>query len=135
LCTTIFLPMYPKPRKVLTNPRWCPYAKGRPCEGQAPWTSNSAESHGPSPHTSGAPLPASSRTLPVIFTIELPDETPRASFPPVHGGGRDTNSLIKVSQDSCSAQYNITTAHTRNDRFCGFSKLTQLTRNHIEQAQ
>jgi hypothetical protein len=25
------------------NPRWCPYAKGSPREGQAPWSSNSIE--------------------------------------------------------------------------------------------
>jgi hypothetical protein len=34
-----------------------------------------------------------------IFTIELPAEMSRASFPPVHGGGRDTNSVVTVSQD------------------------------------
>ena len=27
---------YPEPRKVPTNPRWCPYAMGSPREGQAP---------------------------------------------------------------------------------------------------
>jgi hypothetical protein len=26
-----------------TNPCWCPYAKGSPREGQAPWSSNSVE--------------------------------------------------------------------------------------------
>jgi hypothetical protein len=52
------LPRYPEPRKVLTNPRWCPYAKGSPREGQAPRSSNSVESRGPSPHASGAPLSA-----------------------------------------------------------------------------
>jgi hypothetical protein len=54
----IFLARYPKPRKVPTNPRWCPYAKGSPCEGQAPWSSKSVERRGPSPRASGAPLPA-----------------------------------------------------------------------------
>jgi hypothetical protein len=49
---------YPEPRKVSTNPRWCPYAKGSPHEGQAPRSSNSVESCGPSPRASGAPLPA-----------------------------------------------------------------------------
>jgi hypothetical protein len=47
---------YSEPRKVLTNPRWCPYAKGSPREGQAPGSSNSIESRGPSPRASGAPL-------------------------------------------------------------------------------
>jgi hypothetical protein len=48
---------YPEPRKVPTNPRWCPYAKGSPREGQAPRSNNSVESRGPSPRASGAPLP------------------------------------------------------------------------------
>jgi hypothetical protein len=56
--TPVFLPRYPEPRKVSTNHCWCPYVKGSPCEGQAPWSSNSVESRGPSPHASGAPLPA-----------------------------------------------------------------------------
>jgi hypothetical protein len=49
---------YLEPRKVPTNPRWCPYAKGSPREDQAPRSSNSIESCGPFPHTSGALLPA-----------------------------------------------------------------------------
>jgi hypothetical protein len=44
---------YPKPRKVSTNPCWCPYAKGNPREGQAPRSRNSIENHGPSPCASG----------------------------------------------------------------------------------
>jgi hypothetical protein len=40
------LPRYPEPHKVSTNPCWCPYAKGSPCEGQAPLSSNSVESRG-----------------------------------------------------------------------------------------
>jgi hypothetical protein len=56
--TLVFLPRYPEPRKVPTNPRWCPYTKGSPREGQAPWSSNSLESHRPSPRASGAPLSA-----------------------------------------------------------------------------
>jgi hypothetical protein len=54
----VFLPWYPEPHKVPTNPRWCPYTKGSPRNGQAPRSSNSVESRGPSPHASGAPLPA-----------------------------------------------------------------------------
>jgi hypothetical protein len=54
----IFTEVYPEPRKVPTNPRWCPYANGSPCEGQAPRSSNSVESRGPSPRASGAPLSA-----------------------------------------------------------------------------
>jgi hypothetical protein len=50
------LPRYPEPPKVPINPRWCPYAKGSPRESQAPRSSNSVESHRPSPRASGAPL-------------------------------------------------------------------------------
>jgi hypothetical protein len=73
----IFLPRYPELRKVLTNPRWCPYTMGSPREGQASSLS--------------APL-----MLPVVSTIELPVKSPRASFPPVHGGGRTTNAVDTV---------------------------------------
>jgi hypothetical protein len=63
--TPVFIPRYLEPRKVPTNPRWCPYAKGSPREGQAPRSSNSVESHEPSPRASGAPLPAPlGRSLP-----------------------------------------------------------------------
>jgi hypothetical protein len=33
---SVFLTRYLEQRKVLTNPRWCPYTKGSPREGQAP---------------------------------------------------------------------------------------------------
>jgi hypothetical protein len=58
--------------------------------------------------------------LPAVSIIELSAEMPRALFPPVHGGGRDTNSIVMVSQDSPPTRYNITMAHTRADGFCGF---------------
>jgi hypothetical protein len=54
----VFLLRYPEPHKVPTNSCWCPYTKGNPREGQVPRSSNSVESRGPSPHASGAPLPA-----------------------------------------------------------------------------
>jgi hypothetical protein len=94
------------------------YAKGSPREGQAPRTSNTVENCGPSPLARGAPLPASYWTLPAIFTIELPAEAPRASFPLVHSGGRDTNSVVTVSQNSLPTRYNITMAHVRAED-CG----------------
>jgi hypothetical protein len=131
--TPVFLPRYPEPRKVPTNPRWCPYVKGSPCEGQAPRSSNSVESRGPSPRASGAPLPAPLRRSPAVSTIELPAETPRASFPPVHGGGRDTNTVVTVSQDSRPTRYNYNGLR-KSRGLCGFTKLTQLTRVHLEQA-
>jgi hypothetical protein len=43
---------------------------------------------------------------PRVSTIELPAETSRALFPLVHGGGRDTNSVVTVSQDSHPTRYN-----------------------------
>jgi hypothetical protein len=53
----------------------------------------------------------SSQTLPAASTIELPAHTPWASFPPVHGGSRDTNSVVTVSQDSRPTQYNYNDSH------------------------
>jgi hypothetical protein len=47
----------------------------------------------------------SSRTLPDVSTIELPAETPWASFPLIHSGGHDTNTVVTVSQDSCLTWY------------------------------
>jgi hypothetical protein len=40
-----------------------------------------------------------SRMLPAVFTIKLLAETPRALFPPVHGGGHTTNVVGVISQD------------------------------------
>jgi hypothetical protein len=71
--------------------------------------------------------------LPAISTIELPVQTLWVSFPPVHGGGHDTNSVVTVLQDSRPTRYNIAMAHTRAEGVCGFSKLTQLNRNNLEQ--
>ena len=129
--TPVFLPRYPEPRKVPTNPRWFPYAKGSPHEGQPPRSINSIESHGPSPRARCS-ASGSSRTLPVVSTIDVPAETPQASFPSVHGGGRDTNAVVTVSQDSRPTRYNN---GSRKSRWVGgLSKLTQLTRIHLEQA-
>jgi hypothetical protein len=131
--TQIFLPRYPEPRKVPTNPHWCPYAKGSPREGQAPRSSNSVESRGPSPHASGAPLPAPLGRSPPSPLSSFRLKTSRASFPPVHGGGRDTNTVVTVSQDSRSTRYNY--YGSRKSRGVdGLSKLTQLARIHLEQA-
>jgi hypothetical protein len=131
--TPVFSPRYPKPRKVSTNPRWCPYAKGSPHEGQASQSSNSVGSRGPSPRVSGAPLldPLGHSLLSPLSSFQL--KTPQASFPSVHGGGCDTNTVVTVLQDSRPIS-TIKTAHARADGLCGFSKLTQLTRIHLEQA-
>jgi hypothetical protein len=128
----VFLPRYPEPRKVPTNPRWCPYTKGSPREGQAPRSSNSVESREPSPRASGAPLPAPLGRSPPSPLSSFGLKTPQASFPPVHGGGRDTNAVVTVSQDSRPTRYNN---GSRKSRWVGgLSKLTQLTRIHLEQA-
>jgi hypothetical protein len=103
--TPVFLPRYPEPRKVPTNPCWCPYAKGSPHEGQAPRSSNSVESHGPSPRASGAPLLAPLRRSPPSPLSSFWPKTSWALFTPVHGGGRDTNAVITVSQDSRPTRY------------------------------
>jgi hypothetical protein len=46
-----------------------------------------------------------------VSTNELPDEMLRVSFPPVHGGGRDTNKVVKVSQDSRPTRYDYNVSH------------------------
>jgi hypothetical protein len=130
--TPVFLLRYPEQRKVSTNPRWCPYAKGSPREGQAPRSSNSVESCGPSPRASGALLPAPLGCSPPSPLSIFRLKTPRASFPPVHCGGRDTNAVITVSQDSHPTWHN--NGSCKSLRVGGLSKLTQLTRIHLEQA-
>jgi hypothetical protein len=130
--TPVFLTRYPEPRQVPTNPRWCPYTKGSPREDQAPRSSNSVESRGPSPRASGAPLLAPLGRSPPSPLSSFGLKTPRASFPPVHGGGRDTNAVVTVSQESRLSRYNNGSRKSRG--VGGLSKLTQLTRIHLEQA-
>jgi hypothetical protein len=130
--TPVFLPRYPEPRKVPTNPCWCLYTKGSPSEGQAPRLSNSVESHEPSPRASGAPLLAPLGHFPPSPLLSFQLKMPWASFPPVHGGDRDTNVVVTVSQDSCRTRYNY--IGLRKSRVVvWFSKVTQLTRIHLEQ--
>jgi hypothetical protein len=64
---------------------------------------------------------------------DLLAEMPWASIPPVQGGGCDTDTVVTVSQDSCPTQYNYNGSR-KTEGLCGFSKLTQLTRDHLEQA-
>jgi hypothetical protein len=131
--TPIFLSRYPEPRKVPTNPRWCPYAKGSPREGQAPWLSDSEESRGPSPRASGAPLPA---------PLGCSPPSPLSSFQPKRRGPRSlrytvaavTQTRLSRSRKTLAPLGTITTARTRAEGLCGFTKLTQLTRVHLEQA-
>jgi hypothetical protein len=131
--TPVFLPRYPEPREVPTNPRWCPYAKGSPREGQSPRSSNSVESRGPSPRASGAPLPA---------PLECSLPSPLTSFRPKRRGPRSlwytvadvTQTQLSRSRKTLAPLDTITTARARAEGLCGFSKLTQLTRIHLEQA-
>jgi hypothetical protein len=109
--------------KVLTNPRWCHYTKGSPREGQAPWTSNSIESCGPSPCISGAPLSA-------LLLAPL-EHSPPSSL----------SSFQQKRHVPCSLQYTVvaapqtrlmwsrktlallgttTMAHARVEGFCGY---------------
>jgi hypothetical protein len=129
----IFLLRYPEPRKVPTIPRWCPYAKGSPREGQAPRSSNSVESHVPSPHASGAPLLAPLRRSP---------PSPLSNFWPKRCGPRSlqytvaavTRTWLSRSRKTLTPLGTNTTAHVRAEWLCGFSIPTQLTMIHLEQA-
>jgi hypothetical protein len=131
--TPVFLPRYPKPCKVPTNPRWCPYAKGSPREGQAPRSSNSVESCGPSPRASGAPL---------LAPLGRSPPSPVSSFRPKRCGPRSlrytvaavTQTRLSRSRKTLAPLGTITMAHARAEGLCGLSKLTQQTRIHLEQA-
>jgi hypothetical protein len=131
--TPIFLPSYPEPRKVLTNPRWCPYAKGSPREGQAPRSSNSVESRGPSPRASGAPLSAPpGRSLPSpLSSFRSKRRRPRSLRYTV---AAVTQTRLSRSRKTLTPLVTITMARARAEGFCGLSKLTQLTSIHLEQA-
>jgi hypothetical protein len=131
--TPVFLPRYLEPRKVSTNPRWYPYAKGSPREGQALRSSNSVESCGPSPRVSGAPLSA---------PLGCSSPSPLSSFRPKRREPRSlqytvavvTQTRLSWSRNTLTPLGTITTARARAEGLCGFSKLTQLTRIHLEQA-
>jgi hypothetical protein len=130
--TPVFLSRYPELCKVPTNPRWCPYAKGSPREGQAPRSSNSVESHGPSPRVSGALLRAPHGRSP---------SSPLSSFRPKRHMPRSlrytvavvTQTRLSRSRKTLAPLGTITTARARAEELCGLSKLTQLTRIHLEQ--
>ena len=99
--TPVFLPMYREARKLLPSPRWRPLARN-PSQGSSARSSNSVDSLGPSPRTSGSPtclLASLFWMLPAVFTIKLPAKTPRALFPSVHGGGHTTNAVGVILQD------------------------------------
>jgi hypothetical protein len=131
--TPVFLPRYPEPCKVPTNPRWCPYAKGSPREGQAHWSSNSVESSGPSPCASGDPLPAPLGCAPPspLMVFRPKRRRPRSLRYTV---AAMTQTRLSRSRKSLAPLGVITLARARAEGLCGFYKLTQLTRIHLEQA-
>jgi hypothetical protein len=120
--TPVFLPRYPEPCKVPTNPRWCPYAKGSPREDQAPRSSNSVESCGPSPRASGALLPASLGHSP---------PSPLSSFQPKHRGPRSlrytmaamTQTQLSWSRKTLAPLNTIATARARARGACTLGNL------------
>jgi hypothetical protein len=131
--TSVFLPRYPEPRKVLTNPRWCPYAKGSPREGQAPRSSNSIESHEPSPRASGALLLAPlGRSPPSPLSRFRPKRRRPLSLR--YTVAAVTQTQLSRSRKAFAPLGTITTAHTRSEGLYSFTKLTQLSRIHLEQA-
>jgi hypothetical protein len=129
----VFLSSYSEPCKVLTNPRWYPYAKGSSREGQAPRSSNFVKSCGPCPRASGAPLPA---------PLGCSPPSPLSSFWPKHCGPCSlrytvvvvTQTRLSRSRKTLAPPGTITMACARAEGLCGFSKLTQLTRVYLEQA-
>jgi hypothetical protein len=130
--TGIFNELF-KTRKFLINPRWWPNAKGSPRKGQAPWSSNSVQSRGPFSRASDAPLLAPLGRSPL---------SPLSSFRLKHCGPRSirytvavvTQTRLSRSPKTLALLHTITTARARAEELCGFSKLTQLTRIHLEQA-
>jgi hypothetical protein len=64
----------------------------------------------------------------------LTAKTAHASFPPVLGGSRITNAIDTVSHESRHLVLLQWLAQELRV-FWGFSKLTQLTRNHLDQVQ
>jgi hypothetical protein len=115
---TIFLPRYPEPRKVPTNPHWCPYAKDSPCEGQSPQKSNFVESRGPF-HAQ------------VVLRFWLKHHGPRFLRYTV---ATMTQTWLSWSRKTLAPLSTILKLLAQEPRvFLGFSKLTQLTRNNLEQ--
>jgi hypothetical protein len=107
--------------------------KGSPCEGQTSWSSNSVEIHEPSPRTSSALLSAPlgrSATSPLLSFRRnavglVPSGTRWRSW---HKLG--CHGLTRLSPHS--VQYYNDSQEPRG--YVGFYKLTQLTRNNLEQS-
>jgi hypothetical protein len=72
--------------------------------------------------------------LPTVSTIELPTKMLQASFPLVHSGGCDTNSVVTVSQDSHPLGKLLQRFAQEPRVVVGFTYLTQLASITLEQA-
>jgi hypothetical protein len=131
--TGIFIEVYLELRKVPTNPRWCPYAKGSQREGQAPRSSNSIESCKPSPRASGAPLPAPLERFPP-YPLQISGRKHREPRSLRYMVAAVTQTQLSRPRKTLTPLGTITMARARAEGLCGFSKLTQLTRVHLEQA-
>jgi hypothetical protein len=130
--TPVFLPRYPEPHNVPTNLRWCPYAKGSPREGQAPRSSNS--------------VAAGLLHAQVVLRFRLLSDAPRRLHYRASGRKRRgprslrytvavvTQTRLSWSRKTLAPLGTITTARARDEWLFGLSKLTQLTRIHLEQA-
>jgi hypothetical protein len=99
---SVFLPRYQESRKVLTNPRWCSYAKGSPREDQAPRIGNSVESHKPSPRTSGAPL---------LAPLRCSLSSSLSSFRPKRHGHRSLRYMVVTTPQTRSVWSRKTLPH------------------------
>jgi hypothetical protein len=131
----VFLPRYPEPRKVSSNPRWCPYAKRTPHEGQAPRLSNFVQSHKSSPRASGALL---------LAPLGHSPPSTLSSFRPKQCGPRSLwYTVAAVTQTGLSRSHKtlaplgtILQWLMQEPRVVlGFSYLTQLTSITLEQVQ
>jgi hypothetical protein len=106
--------------------------KGKPTRGPSR-SSNSVESRRPSPRVSGALLLAPLRRSPPspLMSFRLKRRGPR-SFR--YTMVAVTQTRLSRSRKTLAPLDTITTTHARAERLCGFSKLTQQTRIHLEQA-
>jgi hypothetical protein len=72
--------------------------------------------------------------LPAISTVEIPDKKRRGPRSLGYTVATVTQTRLSRSRKTLTPLDTITTARTRAEGLCGFSKLTQLTRIHLKQA-
>jgi hypothetical protein len=92
------------------------------------------ETHKPSPRASGAILLAPPKRSPPssLSSFRLIRHGPRFLWYTMVAA---PETRLMKSCKTLASLGTIKTARTSTEEFCGFSKLTQLTRNHLEQAQ